>query len=373
MSEVKSAVLLLEDGRVFEGTGFGASGTVCGEAVFNTSITGYQEILTDPSYCGQIVCLTYPLIGNYGINAADAESGRIQAAGLIIKELSVRASSWRNEESLDDYLRRSNVIGIEGFDTRALVLHVREQGAMRSVLSTEIVDRDELMRRVLESPSMAGRGLAHDVTTAERYDFEPKRATGAETAKPEYRIVAYDFGIKRNILELMCAEGLKPIVVPATTTIEEVDALKPDGVFFSNGPGDPEPLESIHAEAQKIVEKYPTFGICLGHQVMGLAYGAKTYKLKFGHRGGNHPVKDLVTGRCAITSQNHGFCVDPDTLPSNIEVTHWNLNDNTLEGFRHKELPSFCVQYHPEASPGPHDSSDLFPRFRELIASVVEG
>jgi carbamoyl-phosphate synthase small subunit len=339
--------------------------------VFNTSLTGYQEILTDPSYCGQIVCLTYPLIGNYGINQADPESGAVQVAGLIIKELSARPSSWRSEESLDAYLRRSNVLGIEGFDTRALVLHIRERGAMRAVISTSIDDRDGLTERLLASPTMAGRALVEEVTTRESYEFASRRnhalVAPEDADRPELRVVAYDFGIKRNILELMRAEGMRPVVVPASTTFEEVKAMAPDGVFLSNGPGDPEPLEAIHAEVRKIMDAYPTFGICLGHQIMGLAWGAKTYKLKFGHRGGNHPVKDMATGRIAITSQNHGFCVDPKTVPADVEITHWNLNDKTVEGLRHKTLPAYCVQYHPEASPGPHDSSDLFPRFRRLI------
>jgi len=361
---------MLEDGRCFEGRAFGAFGTAFGEAVFNTSITGYQEILTDPSYCGQIVTLTYPLIGNYGVNALDDESSRIQVAGLIIKELSAVASNHRHEERLEDYLRRHGVIGVEGFDTRALVLHIRQRGAMRAVISTETADRDDLLRRVQASPSMAGRALVEEVTAPKPYEFQSARAYPMMADGPEYRIAAYDFGIKRNILELMLAQNLRPIVVPASTRAEAVEALNPDGVFLSNGPGDPEPLVGVIAETRKLIRKYPTFGICLGHQIMGLAVGGKTYKLKFGHRGGNHPVKDLQTGRVAITSQNHGFCVDPQTLPANVEVTHWNLNDQTLEGFRHKDLPCFCVQYHPEASPGPHDSSDLFPRFRRLIADT---
>ncbi len=367
MTEKRPAILMLEDGRVFQGRAFGDFRETFGEVVFNTSMTGYQEILTDPSYCGQIVCLTYPLIGNYGINRLDDESGRIQAAGLIVKELAALPSNHRSQERLEDYLARHGVPGIEGFDTRALVLHIREQGAMRGVITTNLSAPEAVMERLQASPKMAGRELATTVTTASPYRFESRRLYPRSADGPDYKIVAMDFGMKRNILELMQAQGLLATVVPAQTPFEEIKAMAPDGVFLSNGPGDPEPLAAIGAEVAKIAEIFPTFGICLGHQILSLAFGGKTYKLKFGHRGANHPVKDLATGRIAITSQNHGFCVDPDSLPSSVEVTHWNLNDGTVEGIRHKELPAFCVQYHPEASPGPHDSSDLFPRFRALI------
>ena len=369
MTEKRPAILMLEDGRCFEGAAFGAFEETFGEVVFNTSMTGYQEILTDPSYSGQIVCLTYPLIGNYGIVGLDDESEHIQVAGLLIKELSGIASSHRCEERLEDYLARHNVMAMEGFDTRALVLHIRTKGAMRAAISTDVDDREGLLRRVLASPTMVGRELATKVSSDKPYEYQSRRHYPSVVEGPNYRVVVFDLGVKRNILELMCSHGITPIVVPATTSASEVNALRPDGLFLSNGPGDPVPLVTLREEVAKLLPKYPTFGICLGHQVVGLALGGKSYKLKFGHRGANHPVKDMRTGQVAITSQNHGFCIDPDSLPSEMELTHWNLNDKTLEGMRHRELPIFCVQYHPEAAPGPHDSSALFMEFRRDIAA----
>ncbi len=363
----QKAMLALEDGVFFEGTCFGARGETAGEVVFNTAMTGYQEVITDPSYHGQMVVMTYPLIGNYGINEMDEEAGRPYLRALLIKELSHMDSSWRSSEGLDHYLSRHNIMGFQGFDTRALTLHLRDCGAMRGVLSTQDLDPASLTRKALSSPTMAGLDLATEVSTAKAYEFKPIRC-----AYPKDRrllnIVAYDLGIKRNILELMVAEGMKPIVVPASTTAEEVKVLNPDGVFLSNGPGDPEPMGYVAAQIRTLLGEVPIFGICLGHQIMGLAFGGRTYKLKFGHHGANHPVRDELTGKVEITSQNHGFCVDPASInPDDIEITHINLNDNTVEGVRHKKAPAFSVQYHPEAAPGPHDSSYLFPRFRQMI------
>ncbi len=369
----RPAMLVLEDGIVFEGHSFGATGETDGEVVFNTAMTGYQEILTDPSYHGQLVTMTYPLIGNYGTNEADVESRKPFAAGFIVKELSSIPSNFRSTKDLSSYLAESNIIGLEGIDTRALTIHLRDSGAMRGVISTEDMDPKSLKRKALKVPEMAGQDLAKEVTTAKQYEFEPRICEFPEDKKT-LQIVAYDFGIKRNILELMVAEGLQPTVVPANTTAEDVLAMNPDGVFLSNGPGDPEPVDYAVAEVRKLLGKVPMFGICLGHQIMGLAFDGKTYKLKFGHHGANHPVRDESTGKIEITSQNHGFCVDPDSIDSSkIEITHMNLNDMTVEGVRHKELPAFSVQYHPEASPGPHDASYLFPRFREMIEAFTSG
>lgn len=363
-------VLALEDGCVFRGRSFGATGETSGEVVFNTSMSGYQELLTDPSYAGQLVVMTYPHIGNYGINPDDMESRHPFLQALLVKELSPIVSNWRATESLDGYLKRSNVMGLQGIDTRALVRHLRERGAMRGVLSTVETNAEILVARAAASQGMIGRALAREVSCLEAYKWndleEGTRQTTPLQTEP-FKIVAYDFGIKYNILRHLAGMGCQVTVVPAATTFEEVQTLNPDGVFLSNGPGDPEPLTDISAQVRKLAETYPTFGICLGHQLLALAFGATTYKLKYGHRGGNHPVKNLLTGQVEITAQNHGFAVDLESLPPEFEITHINLNDQTLEGMRHRHLPVFSVQYHPEASPGPHDASYLFQDFLTLM------
>ena len=387
------AILALEDGRCFEGVSFGATGTHFGESCFNTSMTGYQEVLTDPSYRGQIVAMTYPLIGNYGVNDLDAESSQPHVRGFVIEELCPTPSNWRSEESLDAYLKRWNVMGIQGIDTRALTKHLREKGAMRSVISTETLDKDAAVKLAASSDGMAGMDYVKEVTTTDGYAWDPddtksaawtlanKNALGETFAdadgnhfhtlpEAKYSIVAYDFGIKRNILRRLRQNGFKVDVVNARTSAADVLARKPDGVFLSNGPGDPEALDDIHKEIRALIGKMPIFGICLGNQVLAHAMGGKTFKLKFGHRGGNQPVKDLRTGRVSITSQNHGFAVDDTSLPSNVEVTHINLNDDTVEGLCHKSEPVFSVQYHPEAAPGPHDASYFFAEFAKLIDST---
>ena len=367
------AVLALEDGRVLRGRGHGASAERFGEIVFNTSITGYQEILTDPSYAGQIVTLTYPHIGNYGTNPLDSESPRPYAEGLVVRELSQLASNWRSVEEASDYLADFGVPIISDIDTRALVLHLRKHGAMRGVLSTVDLDASSLVAKAKASPSMVGLDLASVVTTPTRYDWnEPSKnisqGPAGEKQPPRFHVVAYDFGIKQNILRKLVDAGCSVTVVPARTAAKDVLALKPDGVFLSNGPGDPEPVDYAVRTVRGLMGRVPIFGICLGHQIIGLALGGKTYKLKFGHHGGNHPVLNLETNKVEITAQNHGFAVDPDSLKaSEVVLTHRNLNDDTLEGLRHRTLPLFSVQYHPEASPGPHDSAYLFGNFVSLM------
>jgi carbamoyl-phosphate synthase small subunit len=372
---VNSAILALEDGTVFEGRGFGARADNVGEVVFNTAITGYQEIFTDPSYAGQIVVLTYPQIGNYGANRYDQESERPWIEGLVVREFSALASNWRSVETAEQFLAQNGIPVAAEIDTRALVRHLRSRGVMRGVLSASgTASAVELVERARKAPSMAGLELATRVSTQSSYQWskpvEPVSATDqiAPAREPWCHVVACDFGIKRNILRRLCHVGARVTVVPATTHAEDILALKPDGVFLSNGPGDPEPLQFQAEQVRKMVGKTPIFGICLGQQILGLAFGGKTYKLKFGHRGANHPVLNKVTNRVEITSHNHGFAVDPDSLNQNeIELTHINLNDQTLEGFRHRSYPVFSVQYHPEAAPGPHDSHYLFDDFMKLI------
>lgn len=365
-----NAILALEDGRLFRGRGFGAldCGPAAGEVVFNTAMTGYQEIFTDPSYAGQIVCLTNPQIGNYGTNAADNEAARPFIEGLIVREFSAIASNWRSEELCEDYLRRHGIGGIAELDTRALVRHLRDRGVLRGIIAAaEGTVEADLTERAQRIPDMTGRDLARHVTTAANYRFgsPPESDTGGSA--PRLQVAAYDFGIKRNILRQLVDKGCDVTVVPATTPAEDVLALHPDGVFLSNGPGDPEPCGYAQEAIRKMIGRVPVFGICLGHQLIGLALGAKTYKLKFGHHGGNHPVRHAATGRIEITAHNHNFAVDADTLPAEAEPTHWDLNDQTLEGLRHRSLPLFSVQYHPEAAPGPHDSHYLFDEFVRLM------
>lgn len=362
------AILVLEDGRTFNGASFGADGETFGEMVFNTSMTGYQEILTDPSYAGQIVCMTYPLIGNYGVNEADVESRRPWVEGFVVREASRIRSNWRATESLDEYLKRNNIVGIEHIDTRALVRHIRNKGAMRAGISTVETDAKKLLDRILATPEMANRELASVVTVNETYDYEQE--SRIQSPKSKMHVVAYDFGVKTNSLREFSKFGCRVTVVPAETPASDVMALEPDGIFLSNGPGDPASMKSVIEEIKKLVEtSTPIFGICLGHQLIGSAFGGETYKLKFGHRGGNQPIKDLTTGKIEITSHNHGFAVDASSLPADVEVTHINLNDNTVAGLRHKTLPVFSVQYHPESAPGPHDSEYLFERFVGLMKS----
>jgi len=372
------AILALEDGRLFRGKGYGARAERGGEVVFNTSITGYQEIFTDPSYASQLVCLTYPHIGNVGANPLDNEAARPYIEGLIVRDFSEVASNWRSQQTTESFLAAPGVPVISHIDTRALVLHLRRQGAMRAVLSTASLDSEALVARARSLPEMVGLDLARTVTTAKSYGWsEPSielaRLSSAE--KPGvHHVVAYDFGIKQNILRRLVDVGCRVTVVPGGTSAEDALALKPDGVFLSNGPGDPEPCTYAIEAVRKLAGRVPVFGICLGHQIMGLALGGKTFKLKFGHHGGNHPVKNLQTGRVEITAQNHGFCVDPDSLDAKeVELTHVNLNDQTLEGLRHRALPLFSVQYHPEASPGPHDSHYLFEQFVDVMSNEKVG
>jgi carbamoyl-phosphate synthase small subunit len=367
-----SAKLVLSDGTVFTGSAFGARGEMAGEVVFNTSMTGYQEVLTDPSYAGQIVTMTYPHIGNCGVNEDDVESRRPWVTGFVVRERARRPSSYRSQGDLDGYLSEHGIPGIEGIDTRALVRRVRIHGAMPAVLSSEDLDDESLRAKAAATPRMTGQDLVGRVTCGEAYDWTEGElrefASGTERPTPTYRVAALDCGIKRNILRLLVDAGFSVRVFPATAPAAEILDHAPDGFFLSNGPGDPEPVGYAAATVRELLPRLPTFGICLGQQILALACGAGTYKLKFGHRGGNQPVKDLATGRVEITSQNHGFAVRKEDLePNGLELTHINLNDDTVEGFRHKEFPAFAVQYHPEASPGPHDSRHLFARFRELI------
>ncbi|HUQ32054.1 MAG TPA: glutamine-hydrolyzing carbamoyl-phosphate synthase small subunit [Pyrinomonadaceae bacterium] len=361
LTDSKPALLALEDGRVFRGSSWGAEGETCGEMVFNTSMSGYQEVLTDPSYAGQIVCMTYPLIGNYGVTSLDAESARPWVEGFVVREASRVASNWRSEETLGAYLKRWKIVAIEGLDTRALVRHIRDKGAMRACLSTIDLDETSLVEKAVQSPAMENRELASVVTCERPYQMQ------AET-KERFHVVCYDFGVKLNSLRELARMGCRVTVVPAATPASEVLALKPDGIYLSNGPGDPASMTKVVEEVRRVAESgVPTFGICFGHQLLGRAFGGTTYKLQFGHRGGNQPVKDQLTGKIEITSHNHGFAVEAGSLPEEVEVTHINLNDNCVEGMRHKTLPIFSVQYHPEAAPGPHDAEHHFRRFIELM------
>lgn len=376
----RPAKLALVDGTVFEGRAFGASGEVYGEVVFNTSMTGYQEILTDPSYCGQIVTMTYPLIGNYGINVEDVESGGLSLRGFVVKELCRHESNYRSQRSLDDYLAAHGVIGIEGIDTRSLVRRIRIQGAMTGIISTEDLDDDSLVEKARNSPELAGQDLAREVIPSESAGWseglneitrDPVTSgyDGLQAASTDEgpHVVAIDYGMKWNIPRHLKQLGCKVTVVPGTWSAEQILELSPAGVFLSNGPGDPRPLEYAISTIQGLLGKTPVFGICLGHQLLGLACGAEIFKLRFGHRGANQPVLHNATGKVEITSQNHGFALDADSMPSNVEVTHVNLNDQTVEGIRHRDFPAFAVQYHPEASAGPHDSHYLFGQFREML------
>ncbi|MDD5558358.1 glutamine-hydrolyzing carbamoyl-phosphate synthase small subunit [Candidatus Methylomirabilis sp.] len=399
---MKQALLVLADGTLFEGSSFGAEGETVGEVVFNTSMTGYQEVLTDPSYKGQMVVMTYPLIGNYGINPEDVESTAPAVEGFIVKEASPYPSNWRSTRTLDSYLQEQGVVGIQGIDTRALTRHLRDHGAMEGVISTQDLDPESLAAKAKSSPGLIGRDLVIEVACKESYTWrqgtwqlgkryeEQELGVGGQGTeqrlqlnlfpKPStltptpYRVVVYDCGIKWNILRKLVEAGCDVTVVPPDTPASTVLDLAPDGIFLSNGPGDPEGVPYLIDNVQKLIGIKPIFGICLGHQILGLAFGGRTYKLKFGHHGGNQPVKDLTTGKVEITTQNHGFAVDIASIPDKeIELTHINLNDHTAEGMRHRRLPIFSVQYHPEASPGPHDAGYLFQRFVDVMAKARAG
>jgi len=371
---MSKAILALRDGAIFEGESFGAEGETRGEVVFNTSMAGYQEILTDPSYKGQIVTMTYPLIGNYGINDEDIESAKPQAEGFIIKEGSKYISNWRAQKSLDEYLKSYNIVGIQRIDTRALTKHIRDKGAQEGVISTIDLNTKNLVKKAKESPAMIGKDLVREVTCQEKYhwteggwDPEISNFKFQISNGKRFKVVAYDCGIKYNILRHLVDAGCDVTVVPAFTSSDNALSMNPDGIFLSNGPGDPDAVPYMTENIKGLIGKKPILGICLGHQILCLSFGAKTYKLKFGHRGGNHPVMDLTTRKVEITAQNHGFAVDASSLPLELELTHINLNDKTVEGVKHKNLPIFSVQYHPEASPGPHDSRYLFNRFVEYM------
>jgi carbamoyl-phosphate synthase small subunit len=372
-------ILALEDGRIFRGRAFGATGERAGEVVFNTSMTGYQEVLTDPSYCGQIVAMTCPEIGNYGANGMDLESSRPWPRGFVTREVSVLPSNWRARQGLPQYLREHGIVGLAEIDTRALTRHIRTRGAMKGILSSEDRNVESLLRKVREAPGLEAQDLVAEVSCRERHRWgEPREQrwrSPLDEPPPARRIgcVAYDFGIKRNILRLLYEWGFDVTVVPAGLPADEALALRPDAVFLSNGPGDPTVPRYATEAVRGLIGRVPIFGICLGFQIAALALGGRTFKLKFGHRGANHPVKDLRTGRVAITSQNHGYAVDPETLPGDAAVTHVNLNDGTCEGFFHPGLRLFALQYHPESSPGPHDSLPLFREFRELAAGSAAG
>ena len=380
------AILALADGQVFEGVGFGAAGDAVGEVVFNTSMTGYQEILTDPSYEGQLVAMTYPQIGNVGVNLEDIESRRPFMRGFIVKDYTARPSNWRASQPLHEYMAANGIVGISGIDTRALVRHLRDHGAQDGVITTSAASAAGAVAKAKAAPGLIGQDLVKNVTCSESYDWNEgmwqlsggyKQRDGSSAAKrsrkgsftaPKYFVVAYDFGIKYNILRNLAESGCQVRVVPAAMPASEVLALKPDGIFLSNGPGDPDAVPYAKENVQQLIGKKQIFGICLGHQILGLALGGKTYKLKFGHHGGNQPVMDLTTRKVEITAQNHGFAVDADSLHGASQLTHVNLNDNTVEGLAHRELPIFSVQYHPESSPGPHDANYLFKRFTDLMA-----
>ena len=381
------AILALADGRIFEGTAFGAEGEAVGEVVFNTSMTGYQEILTDPSYEGQLVAMTYPEIGNVGVNPEDVESRQPFVNGFIVKNYTARPSNWRAAQALHEYMKAHGIVGIQGIDTRSLVRYLRDHGSQEGVISTLTDNADELVAKAQASPGMVGKDLVRQVSCDEAYDWnqgtwelgegyktrDPAKAALKRKGKgtfgsPAFFVVAYDYGIKYNILRNLAEAGCRVRVVPAATPAEDVLAMNPDGIFLSNGPGDPDAVAYAKENVQKLIGKKPVFGICLGHQIMGLALGGKTYKLKFGHHGSNQPVLDLTTRKVEITSQNHGFAVDADSLKGAAEVTHLNLNDNTVEGLAHRDLPIFSVQYHPESSPGPHDANYLFKRFTDMMA-----